>query len=79
MKEPISILESLGRWQPIDNKNEAVVESTDNLEGLNNDGHALVTEDFEDSPHADRQYLKVTDEGEEVDPDLSTEKASTSD
>lgn len=30
----------------------------DSLEELNNMGHKEITEDFEDSPHADRQPIK---------------------
>lgn len=44
----------------IDTKKKAI-EIEDNLAELNNLGHDRVSEDFEDSSHADRKPLKETD------------------
>ena len=67
---------TLGRWQkiksPEEQKAEAMALDMENLGDLNNLGHDEITEDFADSPHADR--VEVEDEGELIDdPGLSTD------
>lgn len=48
-----------------------VKEGDKNLGELNNEGHNLITEDFSDSPHADREEEKEESDSEEESDDDS--------
>lgn len=60
------ISDLFGKWFPIDPPEKVKAarlarEAEDNASGINNLGHDEVTEDFEDSPYADREPIESDD------------------